>query len=592
MFILIRRALHVLWRIVPIILSFVRDFRRWVFWGTGRPLADSAHQRRARHLTATLGDLGPTFIKLAQVLSARADVLPLTYIRELSTLQDNVPPDPVAAIVAVIETELRRPLPNVFEQFDREPLAAASLGQVHRAVYQGEDVVIKVLRPGVPRLIRMDLTIIRAVLAALNAVISDSSFLRSLTTVVGEFQRVILEEIDFGLEARNVTAFAQNFADDASVVIPRLYPDISTQKVLVLEFLDGVKINHVHAIEAMGIDIHDIIRRLARIYIHQVLVDGLLHADPHPGNILVDRQGRIIMLDFGMVIRIDPDFKKYIIKYAVAVARADIDGMVTAMYDLHLVEPGTNKALLRDLATVMLEIQEQGKISSRKVQHMATSMMEAFHDFPFTLPSELVYIGRAASLIEGIGFIHDPWFDAVSVGRPIIQDLAQTVLKDELQDGLLETLKTMGMRSYQVVLALQDIILKTDREQLRLRYHPADIQDLRVMIGRMTRKVLAGLWLTMLGGLSGLIYLRDGQLRVLVWGALVSGLGIALLMLLPDKRPEIRRQHTIRKRLDLITSDTGELYRSFVMSQMAPEEREDAREETREETRDTHECDA
>ena len=334
----------------------------------------------------------------------------------------------------------------------------------------------------------------------------------------------------------------------------------------------------------MGIEIQKIIQRLAKIYIRQTLVDGLLHADPHPGNILVDHQGRIIILDFGMVIRIDPDFKKHVIKYAVAVARTDIDGMVTAMYDLQLVEPGTNKALLRDLAVVMLEIQEQGKISSRKVQHMANSMMGAFHDFPFTLPSELVYIGRAASLIEGIGFIHDPWFDAVAVGKPIIKDLAQTALKEQLQESMLETVKTLGLRSYQSLLALQDIVLKTDREQLRLRFHPADIQNFNVMVGRMTRKVLAGLLFTLFGGMCALVYLREGDLQVLVSGGAAAGLGIALLILLPDKKPRTRHQRSIRKHLDLITSDEGELYKSIVISQMSPEERQEAEAQKQERT--------
>ena len=189
-------------------------------------------------------------------------------------------------------------------------------------------------------------------------------------------------------------------------------------------------------------------------------------------------------------------------------------------------------------------------------------------------------------LIEGIGYIHDPWFDAVAVGKPIIKELAQTALKDELQENLVETLKQFGLKSYQSVLALQDILLKTDREQLRLRFHPADVQNFNIMIGRMTRKGLAGLFITLLGAMSAFVYLREGNLRVLVFGGIFSGLGILLLMLLPDKKPETKHHRHIRKHLEMITTEEGELYKSLVISQMSPEERQQAEAERKNVKRD------
>lgn len=574
MFKLLTRTVVVLWRLLPIILSFVRDFQRYVFWGTGRALTEAQHEQRAKHLTHTLGVLGPTFIKLAQVLSARADVLPRLYITELSTLQDRVPPNPTAEIKAMIEQALHAPVETIFDDFDHQPLAAASLGQVHRARYHGDEVVVKVLRPRVPRLIHTDLAIIHGVLNLLNTFISYSPFLRSLTTALNEFHRVILEEIDFQREARNLQIFRRNLAHEEFVLIPRLYPQLTATEVIVMEYLEGVKINNIAELERMGVDIPLVIQRLARLYIRQVMIDGFLHADPHPGNILINRQSRIIILDFGMVVRIDEAFKRRIIRYAVAIANHDVNGMVNAMYDLNLVEPGTNKAALRDLAELMLEIQEKGKISSHKVQEMTSAFMEAFYEFPFTLPPELVYIARAASLMEGLGFIHDPWFDAVAVGRPVIQDIAQEMLQEELQGDWWQTLQKWAVQSYQTVTALHDIILKTDREQLRLRLHPADLQSMSTIMGRVTRRLLSGMCALLVGLTALAFHLRSGSTLILVGGLGIVGLWMLILMLLPDKRPDVTYRHYIRRHLARVTSEDGELYKSFVMGQMTPEERE------------------
>lgn len=575
------RVMVVIWKLVPLILSFVRDFRRYIFWGGGRSLTKEQHLQRATTLTNTLEYLGPTFIKLAQVLSARADVLPPAYIKELSTLQDKVNPEPTAVMRRVIQEELQRPVEEVFERFDEEPLAAASLGQVHRARYRGEEVVIKVLRPRVKELVTIDLQVVFAILTTLNFFISYSPFLRSLTTVIMEFRRVIHEEMNFVLEARNVKMFQHNLQQEPFARIPRVYEAVSTSRIIVLEYLDGIKINQVAALEAAGIDIEETIRRLARLYIRQVMIDGMLHADPHPGNILVDREGKIIILDFGMVVRIDSFFKQHLIKYAVAIVHHDVDSMVHEMYELHLVEPGTNKAMLRELAELMLEIQEQGKLSKRKVQDMTNALMNAFYEFPFTLPSELVYIGRAASLIEGIGFIHDPWFDAVDVGRPIISEMGREILQEELGTNLLETLQKWTMQSYQTLTAFQDAIIKIDREQLRVRLYPADLQTLSTLTGNMTRRLLSGMIAMLIGLFASAHYLKTGETFSLVFGGSVCGVMFLVLLLLPSRIVKPQQQKFLQRQLQMVTTEDGEVYKSFVISQMSVEERQKMEEEHR-----------
>ncbi len=574
-----KRIVIVLWKLTPLIASFIRDYRRYIFWGSGRALSKDQHLARAKALTVTLEYLGPTFIKLAQVLSARADVLPPTYIKELSALQDKVNPTPTAVIAALIREELRRPIEAVFERFDDAPLAAASLGQVHRARYRGEEVAIKVLRPGVKELVLTDLKVIFAMLSLLNIFIGYSPFLRSITTVLTEFRRVIQEEMNFALELRNIKIFQNNLRQEAFVRIPKAYEAISTPRVIVLEYMEGVKINHVAALEAMGIDIDVVIQRLARLYIRQVMIDGFLHADPHPGNILVDSDGRIIILDFGMVIKIDGFFKLHLIKYAVAIAHHDVDSMVHEMYELQLVEPGTNKAMLRELAMLMLEIQEQGKLSKRKVQEMTNALMNAFYEFPFTLPSELVYIGRAASLIEGIGFIHDPWFDAVDVGRPIITEMGKEILQEELGANLLETLQRWTMQSYQTISAFQDTVIKLDREQLRLHAHPADLQTFSTMAGSVARRILGGMSALLLGMFVSARYIRTGDASELAVGAACCALIMLLVLLLPNKVAKPQQQRFLQKRLQAIATEEGDVYKSFVIGQMSAEERQRMEEE-------------
>jgi predicted unusual protein kinase regulating ubiquinone biosynthesis (AarF/ABC1/UbiB family) len=265
-------------------------------------------------------DLGPTFVKIGQVLSTRPDLVPQVYAKEFVTLQNSIPGGPYREMIPALEEDIGY---HSYDDFDPEPIAGGSLAQVYSATYEGEEVVVKVRRPGIKDLIETDLRIIRR-LTPFALFIAPDRFQFSLRNIADDFERIILEELDFEREARMMDEIRSNFANDdnETVYIPRVYHDVSSERVLTMEYVEGIKITNIDKLEAGGHDLETIAQTAANAYFTMGLEHGIYHGDPHPGNLAVDETGRIVFYDFGMSGRFTSDMQISIINLYLAAVRA------------------------------------------------------------------------------------------------------------------------------------------------------------------------------------------------------------------------------------------------------------------------------
>ncbi|HEV8410771.1 MAG TPA: AarF/UbiB family protein, partial [Gemmatimonadaceae bacterium] len=432
-------TIRVLLALGPYAVAFLRDRRRWIWWGAPVPRTPADHAKRARELVEAIIGLGPTFVKMAQVFAARADLIPEPYISELGKLIDQVPPlsfDTVAAIIAesypgnsqgVHVTGVAR-VDEVFDAFERVPVAAASLGQVHRAKIKstGEAVAVKVLRPGVERAVKRDLIAARKILSLVERYWEHPS-LKRIRVVLDEFELRIAEEMDFRLEAEHAMEIRKNFAGNRDVIIPRIYHELTRQRVVVMEFVAGTRIDRL---DPARVDVPRVVATLVELYVQMMLVDGLFHADPHPGNLMVAPDGRIVLLDFGMVVRVPLETRRSLMRTSIAAIKRDPDLVAAGFVSLGLIIPGTPPETVRWLAELLIANAYSRTTTKQRIDALlADRVMKTLFDFPIVLPQHLVYFGRTAALIEGVGTRYDPYFQAIPVASPVILRMRSRILK-------------------------------------------------------------------------------------------------------------------------------------------------------------------
>ncbi len=396
-------------RIFALALGLYRDYRRIRrvtrrFQGAERSqrLAE-AYGRAGRRVRTAAFDLKGLIVKVGQFLSARTDVLPAAFTRELRQLQDEVPPSAFEPVRILLEREFAGRIEDVFPVFNTTAIASASLGQVYRAqLPDGADVAVKVLRPGIERLAQVDLSALRKVVWVLHRFTKFGRRM-NLWQIYLEFTSMVYEELDYKHEASNLKRFAEDVAVNPRIVVPRVYEDVSTDRVLVMQFIEGAKANDTETLALWGVAPAGVVEMLLDSYLRQLLQTGLIHVDPHPGNLLVLSDGRLCFLDFGMMTDLPKSDAKSFARLVQSLLQRDFAGAVTAVDELGFLQPHADRAFLQRALAFMLD-------SFNNVQLHAgpelDAFLEEFNDFlldePIQIPSKYMFLGRALGMVIGL----------------------------------------------------------------------------------------------------------------------------------------------------------------------------------------------
>jgi predicted unusual protein kinase regulating ubiquinone biosynthesis (AarF/ABC1/UbiB family) len=412
---------------------------RWKMIGT-EVNKEATQEKQSVWLKDKLIQLGPTFIKIGQSLGTRADLLPLPFVKALGELQDNVPKFPNEIAFARIEKELGRKINEVYEEFDIEPIAAASLGQVYRAkLFTGEEVAVKVQRPNLQGIIKGDIEILRKVAKfaerypSLNENADWSGMLR-------EFDETVHEEMDYASEGKNAERFAESFKDWDNIHVPKIYWSASSEKILTMEFIRGTKVVDLPQLKSRGLSAEKVNRLLIKTYLKQLLEDGFFHADPHPGNLLVMEDGRLAFFDFGMVGRISPQLQAKMIDAFFHVVAKDAPGIAQDLIDLEFLKPGADESKIKEIVIKMFALHLDLKLKDVKFKELTYDLADVMYDYPFRLPSNFTYIMRALMTLEGIGIIVDPEFNFFETAKPYAKEFMLKREGKDLRNMLLDKL--------------------------------------------------------------------------------------------------------------------------------------------------------
>ena len=398
---------------------FVPFRKRLRSFGQWPPLKSPTSAERLRMAFA---ELGPSFIKLAQLLSTRPDLVTKIFADEFKKLQDNVPPFSTAAALEIISSETKKPLDSVFSYFEHEVIAAASIAQVYRGrLTDGSDVIIKVQRPGIEEQIETDINILTSLAQLMERYIPETQFFNP-TGIIDEFARTVRKELDFSEEARNCVRFGRNFDKHPDVHIPKVYSAYTTDKILVLERIPGVRIDDIEGITRLGLDR----KRLAQIgvdaYFKQVLEDGFFHADPHAGNIFAMPDGRIGFMDFGIVGRVTPEMRETMARTFLALINKDFDRLIEQYIELGLVPEHIDFDVFRrefraDLADFLEPLYGMALKDLNFAEYMDTVTRLAIKH-KMKVPSDLILVNKAMLILENLGLELDPDFDFISAAEP------------------------------------------------------------------------------------------------------------------------------------------------------------------------------
>ncbi|TRU47116.1 MAG: AarF/ABC1/UbiB kinase family protein [Microcystis aeruginosa Ma_QC_Ch_20071001_S25] len=406
------------------IFGFTMQFLTFLLWdrltGANR---GKKRQRRAKWLVDRLINLGPTFIKIGQSLSTRADLIPLEYIEQLTQLQDRVPEFNSQEAIGVIETELGQTLDNLFESFTVSPLACASLGQVHRArLLSGEEVVIKVQRPNLEGLFNLDFELLHRLTRWLNIFPVVKKY--NLEAIYQEFFELLFQEIDYIHEGKNADRFRENFKNYPQVKVPLVYWQYTTRRVLTLEYVPGIKVDDRETLLANGINVDGIIQLGICSYLKQLLQDGFFQSDPHPGNMAVSQEGELIFYDFGTMFELKSVAKDQMIETFFAILRKDTETVLKTLMYMGLIEPVRDLQPVRNIVQFLLDEFRDKPVDVRAFEQISDQVYLMFKQQPFRLPPQMTFIIKSVTTLDGIARSLDPQYNLLAASQPFVKSLA------------------------------------------------------------------------------------------------------------------------------------------------------------------------
>lgn len=495
---------------------------------------------QSRRFRSTAIQLGGLLIKLGQFLSTRVDMLPQIVTKELANLQDEVPPVPFSQIRQVAEAEFGQPLSAIYRQFEEVPLASASLGQAHVAVLpDGRTAAVKIQRPGIGTVVEIDLLALRQVVSFLKSFTSWEKYI-DFDAIFREFADTSLAELDYESEGRNAERIAVN-SSDPDLIIPQIYWEYTTRRVLTLEYLAGIKITDYQHLGEVGIDRRQLARHLLEIYVKQILVDGFFHADPHPGNLFVSTEGKIIMIDFGMMGSISPALRDNLVKMAMAMVKRDYPQVVNYLKKVGFLRPEADNAALVHAIGLFIDqlLGSVQDIFSADLSALLEDLEHLLYEQPFQVPANFTFLGRALGTLYGICIGLDPKIDFLETGKPYVLQLAPVA------GGVWQNVKEKGAAVAASLIELppltERVLRSAERGDLRLRIQ---WQPVNQSIQANTQAVLAVGWALCYGfTLLTAAYLYVHQfVRESYWALL----GSLLLLVLFIARSSSRSRHSTK----------------------------------------------
>ncbi|HVP20275.1 MAG TPA: AarF/ABC1/UbiB kinase family protein [Anaerolineaceae bacterium] len=456
--------------------------------GVERP--EISYQKQAEHLRLAMSELGATFIKLGQALSSRPDILPAEYINELGKLQDEVPPLPFDKIEGVIKEELGCEVLEAYAEFDPVPIASASIGQVYAAKTKNDrQVVVKVRRPGVTKTIEQDLEII-ANMAEWLSLHSSIGQLYDLPSLVGEFSFRLRNELDYVREGRNANIFHKNFSDDPSVHIPYVYWDLTTQKVITLERVSGIKISDVETIRKAGINLKMVAENSGRFTLRQLFEFGFFHADPHPGNFFVQPDGSLAVVDYGMVGRLSNQMRSILLRMVMAMANGDSESLVDELMDIGVTRRLVNRRGLILELNHIFESYVGGNAQFLTATQVLNEILGMAFRYGMQFPGELTMLVRLTTINEGISQALYPEFRMLDFATPYVLKFWR---KERSPEKIIPELASTALDGLELSLSLPRraarLLKQMERGQLEFNINYEGLRQFASQMEKMTNRL-------------------------------------------------------------------------------------------------------